>query len=169
MLGSSSDIKVRKSKAADAAALAGVFAGSWRLAYSGIIPGAHLEDLIRRRGQAWWLNAIRSGDEILTLTFAGKITGYATFGRARARAPFKGEIYELYLAPDYQGLGFGEHLFEACRHGLDERGLRGLLVWALADNEGACDFYRRRGGRAVGRTLERMGEAQLKKIAFGWD
>lgn len=169
MLGSSSEIKVRKSKAADAAGLADVFAQSWRLAYLGIIPHAHLDDLIRRRGPGWWLNSIRSGDEVLTLTFAGKIAGYATFGRVRARAPFRGEIYELYLAPTYQGLGFGEHLFEACRHGLDEKGLRGLLVWALKDNEGACDFYGRRGGRPVGKSVEKMGGVQLEKIAFGWD
>ena len=169
MLGSSSDIKVRKSKPADCPALAGVFADSWRLAYLGIIPGTHLEDIIRRRGPGWWINALRSDDNILTLTFAGKIAGYATFGRTRARAPFRGEIYELYLAPTYQGLGFGEHLFEACRHSLDEQGLRGLLVWALKDNEGACDFYRRRGGRLVAKSKEKMGAANLEKIAFAWD
>lgn len=169
MLGSSTDIKVRKSKAADAAALAGIFAESWRLAYLGIIPGPHLEDMIRRRSPSWWINAIRAGDDVLTLTFAGKIAGYATFGRTRAKAVYQGEIYELYLTPSHQGLGFGEHLFEACRHSLDERRLRGLLVWALKDNEAACDFYRRRGGRKVAKTMERMGGVQLEKIAFGWE
>ena len=169
MLGSSTDIKVRKSKAADAAALTSIFAESWRLAYLGIIPGSHLDDMIRRRNAAWWINAIRAGEDVLTLTFAGKIAGYATFGRTRIRTPYQGEIYELYLSPIYQGLGFGEHLFEGCRHELDERRLRGLLVWALKDNDAACDFYRRRGGRKVGKTLERMGGVQLEKIAFGWD
>ena len=169
MLGSSSDIKVRKSKPSDTAALAGIFAESWRLAYLGIIPATHLDELIRRRGANWWVSAMRAGEEILTLTFAGKIAGYATFGKVRARAPYRGEIYELYLAPTYQGLGFGEHLFEACRHSLDQKGLKGLLVWALKDNEGACDFYRRRGGRTVGRIAERMGTVQLQKVAFAWD
>ncbi len=169
MLGSSSEIRVRKGKSADASGLADVFAESWRQAYMGIIPATHLEDLIRRRGPDWWANALRSGDDILTLTFSGKIAGYATYGRARARGPFRGEIFELYLAPTYQGLGFGEHLFEACRHGLDERGLPGLLVWALKDNEGACDFYRRRGGRIVAKTKELLGGAKAEKVAFAWD
>ncbi len=169
MLGSSADIKVRKSKAADSGGLARVFAESWRQAYLGIIPSVHLEDLIRRRGPDWWTNAVRSGDDLLTLTFAGKIAGYATFGRARTRGPYRGEIYELYLAPEYQGVGFGEHLFEACRHGLDQRGLRGLLIWALKDNEGACDFYLRRGGRVVAATSDLIGTARLKKVAFAWD
>lgn len=160
---------VRKSRAADAEALAGVFASSWRLAYLGIMPSSHLEGLIRRRGPEWWISAARSGDDMLTLTFDGKVAGYATFGNTRARAPYRGEIYELYLAPVYQGLGFGEHLFEACRHELDERGLRGMLVWALKDNAGACDFYRRRGGRAVGKAMERVGNLALEKVAYAWE
>ena len=169
MLGSSSEVKVRKSKLVDAASLADVFSESWRNAYLGIIPATHLEDLIRRRSTDWWTTALRSGDDILTLTVAGKIAGYATYGRTRARGPYRGEIYELYLAPTYQGLGFGEHLFEACRHGLDLRGLIGLLVWALKDNEGACDFYLRRGGRVVAKSADLLGGSRVEKLAFAWD
>jgi len=169
MLGLSSEISVRKGKAADAAGLACVFAESWRQAYRGIIPAAHLEEVISRRQTGWWLNALRSGDAILTLTFAGKIAGYATFGRSRAGGAYRGEIYELYLAPAYQGLGFGEFLFEACRNGLDQRGLRGLIVWALKDNDGACNFYQRRGGRIVAKTTEMLGGAKLAKLAFTWE
>ena len=70
-------------------------------------------------------------------------------GSSRQRAPYQGEIYELYLDPIYQGLGLGEHLFEGCRHALDMRKLNGLIVWALLDNTAACDFYWRRGGRPI--------------------
>ena len=169
MLSSSAQIKIRKSTAADSGALAGVFAESWRLAYLGIIPAIHLDDLIRRRGPDWWTRASRSGDDLLALTFEGKVAGYATFGRARARGPYRGEIYELYLAPTYQGLGLGEHLFEACRHSLDKRRLPGLLVWALEENAGACDFYFRQGGRVVAKTTDVIGGARLEKLAFTWE
>ena len=97
--------------------------------------------------------------------------GYATFGITRTRArrgKAQGEIYELYLAPDYQGLGFGEHLFESCRHALDLRGLDGLLVWALSDNESAVRFYWNRGGRPIAATTERIAGADLPKVAFTW-
>ena len=72
------------------------------------------------------------------------------------------------MAPTHQGVGLGEHLFEGARHVLDAGRMSGLLVWALADNTGACDFYRRRGGRPVARTKERMGDRSLPKIGFGW-
>jgi len=168
MLGSSAHVKVRRSKAADAAALAQVFGDSWRLAYRGIIPHLHLENLIQRRGVGWWKSALRAQEPILVLEAGGTLAGYATFGTARTRGPYRGEIYELYLAPNYQGLGLGEYLFEACRYELDLRRLDGLLVWALADNTPAMDFYWRRGGRPIARAFDRIGGAKLEKIAFAW-
>lgn len=127
-----------------------------------------LDSLILRRGRRWWTSAIRSGDLILVLEVNGEICGYASCGPARQRTRYQGEIYEIYLRPDHQGLGFGELLFEACRNELDQRRLRGLVIWALADNSVATDFYWRRGGRPVGEAKEKLGGADLVKVAFGW-
>jgi ribosomal protein S18 acetylase RimI-like enzyme len=168
MLGSRSEVKVRKGKLADAKSIAETFRLSWSQAYRGIIPHLHLEDMIGRRGPEWWTRIIRSSEGLLVLEHGSKLAGYATLGLARSRGPYQGEIYELYLNPTYQGLGLGEHLFEACRHGLDERRLKGLIVWALAENTMATDFYWRRGGRPVGQTFEVIGRAKLEKIAFAW-
>ncbi len=47
------------------------------------------------------------------------IAGYASYGRNRAASlPYRGEIFELYLAPEYQGLGFGRRLFSAAQRAL---------------------------------------------------
>jgi ribosomal protein S18 acetylase RimI-like enzyme len=168
MLGSGSKVRVRKGRLADAAALAQVFRDSWLFAYRGIIPDTHLESLIRQRTPEWWRSVVRSSEGTLVLELAGKVVGYATFGTARHRGPFQGEIYELYLDPVCQGLGFGEHLFEGCRHALDMRRIKGLVVWALLDNTPACNFYWRRGGRPVTSTFTRIGGARLEKVAFAW-
>lgn len=168
MLGSSSEVKIRKPRVGDAKPLSEIFSASWWQTYRGIIPHAHLENLVRRRGPDWWRNAIRTGDEIVVMDVAGATAGYATLGASRSRGAFAGEIYELYIAPNYQGLGFGEHLFEACRNNLDIRRYKGLIVWVLSDNTRASDFYWRRGGRPVARTVERVGTAKLEKIAFTW-
>jgi hypothetical protein len=45
----------------------------------------------------------------------------------------------------------------------------GLIIWALADNTSATDFYWRRGGRPVGVGYERFGTRKLRKIAYAWD
>ena len=123
MLGESSHCEIRPGAPADAPALSEVFRNSWSNAYLGIIPHLHLDSMIRQRTPDWWGATIKSGGELLVLQVAGVIAGYATLGAARVRGDYEGEIYELYVAPTYQGLGFGERLFEACRYHLDGRQL----------------------------------------------
>lgn len=168
MLRSSAHLSVRKAKVTDSKALAKVFSESWRHAYRSIIPHLHLETMIQRRGPEWWQNALRSGESVLVMEVCGEIIGYATWGVSRTRGKHQGEIYEIYIVPSHQGLGFGEHLFEACRYQLDQRKLKGLIVWALFANTPAINFYWRRGGRPIGRTFDKIGGAKLEKIAFTW-
>ncbi|HXN44592.1 MAG TPA: GNAT family N-acetyltransferase [Xanthobacteraceae bacterium] len=162
-------IEIRRAKAADAVAVAETHDEAWRTAYRGIIPGAELEKLISRRGPAWWEAAIRKGSRVALLMFAERIAGYANYGRNRARSlTYDGEIYELYLRPEFQGLGFGRRLFTATRRDLAQSGLRSLVIWALSDNDSAVEFYRALGGRAVARSSERFGDKTLDKVAFAW-
>jgi ribosomal protein S18 acetylase RimI-like enzyme len=141
-------IEVRPAKAADATAVASTHDEAWRAAYQGIIPGSELEKLINRRGPQWWDSAIR---------------------RNRARSlHFEGEIYELYLRPEFQGLGFGRRLFSAAKRDLAQSGLKTMVVWALSDNDPATEFYRALGGRMVARSSERFGPKSLDKVAFAW-
>ena len=169
MIRSELKVVVRRAKASDSEALAKVFADSWRQAYRGIIPHNHLEALIRRRGVQSWKESVRTEGHLLVLEAAGVIAGYATCGAARHGGRRQGEIYELYLAPHYQGLGFGEYLFEGCRYQLDIRRLNGLIVWALTDNVIAADFYSHRGGRPVAHSTERFGSVSLAKTGYGFD
>ena len=168
MLNQRLEISVRNAQLDDAPRLARIFRESWRLAYAGIIPAMHLEHEILRRDAGWWRRAIRTESNLLVITLGETIAGYATCGRARGGRRDTGEIYELYLAPVYQGVGLGEHLFEACRATLDELALPNLIVWALAENDQACHFYWRRGGRPMARLFDTLGESKVERIAFGW-
>lgn len=167
---STAAIEFRPARASDVADITAVHDEAWRLAYRGIIPGRDLERMVARRGPAWWAAAIRRGSGLTVMRVAGVTAGYASFGRNRAPAlGVGGEIYELYLKPEFQGTGCGGRLFGAARQELQARGLRGTAVWALADNTAACAFYRRAGGRPTARGTERFGETLLDKIAFVWD
>ncbi len=160
-------IEIRRAKASDALAVAETHDESWRAAYQGIIPGRELERLVTRRGPDWWDSAIRKGSRISVLGFGDKVAGYANYGRNRARSLFyDGEIYELYLRPEYQGLGFGRRLFTSARRDLAQNGMKSMVVWALSDNEPAVEFYRSLGGKPVARSSERFGDKSLDKVAF---
>jgi len=160
---------IRPARPKDAPALASAYEDAWRGAYQGIIPHLSLERMIARRGLRWWEHSLRKRAPLLVLDFGGAAAGYVTFGRCRlGREPFQGEIFELYLHPTYQGLGLGEKLFDGARARLGEMRLKGLLVWALADNEAACSFYLRLGGKPMAEGAESFGEVSLRKIAFAW-
>src|ERR1700755_49861 len=155
-------IEVRPAKVADATAVASTHDEAWRSAYQGIIPGAELEKLINRRRPHWWDISIREGSSVSVLVFGDKIEGYANYGRNRARSlHFDGEIYELYLRPEFQGLGFGRRLFQAAKRDLAQSGLKSMVVWALSDNDPALDFYRTLGGRMVAKSSEQFGRKVL--------
>ena len=162
-------IEVRRAKPSDAVAIAATHDEAWRGAYQGVIPGPELDKLINRRGPQWWDSAIRKGSRIAVLAFGDCVAGYANYGRNRARSLYyDGEIYELYLRPEFQGLGFGRKLFSAARRDLTQSGLQSLVVWALSDNESAVEFYRALGGRPVARSCEKFGDKTLDKVAYAW-
>jgi ribosomal protein S18 acetylase RimI-like enzyme len=162
-------IEIRRAKVEDAAEVAQAHDEAWRAAYQGIIPGTELERLINRRGPDWWQSALRKGSRVALMQFGDTVAGYANYGRNRARSLYyDGEIYEIYLRPEFQGLGFGRRLFNAARRDLAQSGLKSLVIWALSDNEPALEFYRAMGGRAVARSSERFGAKVLDKVAFAW-
>lgn len=162
-------IEIRRAKVSDATSVAAAHDDAWRTAYRGIIPGPELEKLVQRRGPAWWDGAIRKGSRVSLFCFGDQIAGYSNYGRNRARSlPYEGEIYELYMRPEFQGLGFGRRLFTAARRDLAQNGMKSIVVWALSDNEPALDFYRALGGRPVARSSETFGTKTLDKIAFAW-
>src|ERR1700749_3200794 len=157
-------IEVRPAKAVDAAAVASTHDEAWRSAYQGFIPGAELEKLINRRGPQWWDSAIRKGSRVSVLVFGDKVAGYANYGRNRARSlHFEGEIYELYLRPEFQGLGFGRRLFSAARRDLLQSGLKSMVIWALSDNDPATEFYRALGGE-IRHQVARQGCLRLDQL-----
>ena len=160
-------VSIRHAKSQDAPGLSRVFEQAWREAYQGIIPGVALERMLARRGPRWWQSTVSRGRPLCVLDIGQGIAGYVSYGRCRDRAlPAKGEIDELYLAPEYQGLGFGRRLFKAVRNDLAAREMDRLVVWALADNERACGFYEGMGGRSIAQVKERIGGVSLSKVAY---
>ena len=160
-------ISIRRARSEDAAALSDVFDATWREAYQGILPALSLERMIGRRGPRWWLSTIGRGRPLVVLDIGEKVAGYASYGRCRDRGlPADGEIDELYLAPEYQGLGFGKRMFKAVCNDLEDRGAKRTAVWCLADNDRGCAFYRSMGGRLIAETTERFSGTALAKSCF---
>ena len=160
--------KTRWSTAGDAPGLAEAHRAAWRYAYAGIIPGLTLERMLARRGLAWWTAMHDRGHRALVIGRGQAVAGYATLGRGRTGRASIGEIYELYVRPEYHGCGLGRRLFAAARRELGREGLDRVIVWALADNMIACRFYTAMGGAEYGRSEDRFCGVSLAKIGFSW-
>ena len=162
-------IDIRPACPTDAHALCGVHESSWREAYAGILPPRALEAFIQRRDLAWWVRAARHAS-LMVIEAGDAVVGYASYGRNRTAAlPQAGEVYELYLAPAYQGVGLGRGLFTAVRERLVLRHGPGVVVWAIEENERAMRFYAGQGGRDVAEGTERFERRVLNKVAFAFD
>ncbi|MCF6321969.1 MAG: GNAT family N-acetyltransferase [Rhizobiaceae bacterium] len=163
-------LDIRRARPGDGEQIANAHDASWRQAYCGIVPHRALDRMVRRRGEEWWERAISRSTVILVAEIDDTIAGYATLGinRIRSLAP-DGEIYEIYLRPEYQGVGLGTGLFLDARIELKRRRLKGTAVWVLADNEPAIRFYENAGGRAIAEGFEQFDGEKLLKIAYGWD
>ena len=162
-------ITVRRARAEDAEEIAAVHDAAWREAYWGIIPGRELEKMLARRGPLWWHSSISRGSSLSILDFDDTICGYVSYGRNRISAlPCQGEIFELYMMPEFQGLGFGRRLFEAAGQDLKQNHLHSFIVWALAENSRAIGFYQNMGGAIIKEADEHFGDRRCKRLAFAF-
>ena len=163
-------IDIRRAEPGDAPAISQAHRLSWQHTYAGLIPHAPLIRMIERRGDKWWRIASRGPATLLVADVAGEIAGYATVGQNRARGlAQEGEIYEIYLKPEYQGIGLGHSLFHEARRLLKSLGCDGMVVWCLEDSEIAANFFRSNGGVDAVEGMEDFDDVHLKKLGFIWN
>lgn len=160
-----SSISIRPLRSGDRPAIAALDAAAWHEAYSGIIPGVALARMIAMRTTTW---RVGHNAETLVAEADGAARGYATFGLAGQRRLADGEIYELYVAPDWQGCGIGRQLFAAARHMLAKRGLRTLIIWSVQANGRANRFYEAIGGEPGPPASTWSGGANVPTQAWLW-
>ena len=113
-----------------------------------MLPHRALDRMINRRAEAWWERAISQSTVILVAEVNNEICWICDNGyEPRCRIIPQGEVYEIYMRPEYQGVGLGTGLFLGARRELQRRHLSGTVVWVLAENEQAIRFYENSGGR----------------------
>jgi len=101
------------------------------------------------------------GSRVSVLVFGDKVAGYANYGATAARSlHFEGEIYELYLRPEFQGLGFGRRLSLPHDATCCRAALKSMVIWRFSDKRPATEFYR--ASRPHGRTL--LGKIWAKSL-----
>jgi GNAT superfamily N-acetyltransferase len=171
------ELFVRPAGPADAEELAEVQGIAWQATYRGLLSPSSL----MRAQAAWdarhWRGSLeRTAPKGFALVLEGREAGIVGFGvagpRRGSREPllrdYDGEIYLLYLLPDFQGHGHGVRLMGAMARVLKARGIGAALVWALAANDRAVGFYRHLSGTMLLESRMPFFGETVAEIAFGW-
>lgn len=145
---------------------------SWQVAYRGQVPDAYLDDLSSEidRRTAFWIRVLGEAparrQHQLVAVDGDRVAGFVTFGPCQDE-PGAGELYAIYLDPDFWGHGFGRALMEAAVRGLEADGYATAVLWVLGTNERARRFYEIAGWAADGaRRTEHRGDVELREVRY---
>ena len=165
-------LTIRPAEAEDAAAIANVHVKTWRAAYAGLLPTAHLRALTVESRSITWARLLKNQDDELVILVSenddANIVGFVSGGPVRSVVPGHDlEISALYVLPGFQRNGHGRRLFMAASNRLSKLDGAGLVVWMLKDNP-AAGFYKRLGGTVVSSRTIRFAGSDVDEIAYGW-
>lgn len=168
---------IRPATTVDIPAIAELHIEGWKGAYGGIVDQGYLDSLsVEQRVKDWqgWMKAGESHTFIAEEE--GHAAGFVTIGRTKTPPPgsspirpsHSGEIYALYLRPDFWRKGIGAALLKHAAKELKDRKHTAICLWVLDANARAKSFYEKMGGQKLGGKMIKIGPSSLKEICYGW-
>ena len=164
------EITIRAARPGDARRIARLDVETWQAAYAGILATPFLVGLSAPRRELGWATVIERepSDVRVAVDNDGNILGFGSCGRCRRDAPFAGEVFTLYVAPDWQNQGLGRRLLLALFERLVAQECGSAIIWVLRENPGRF-FYHRLGGREVQHKIFAVGGKRIGAAGYAWD
>ena len=175
-------IRIRRASRHDAAAIGRVHVETWQATYAGLLPDAMLVGMSDVRQSAWWSQLLQDPGEARGVFVADDrdmgVVGFGSCGPVRdppeglpegldGREIKVGEVYTLYVEPDFQNLGLGRKLLDALFRQLKADRCDTAVLWMLAQNPTRF-FYEGLGGERVGERVDTMGGTDVDEVAYAW-
>jgi ribosomal protein S18 acetylase RimI-like enzyme len=161
---------IRRSKTADARALARIYVQSWHDTYMGIVPAGYLRTMTVSGFVPMFLNELRNRTAISFIAEQpgdGAI-GFISGGRERQNdCIYEGEIYSLYILKRFQRQAIGSSLVLALADAFNRQGIYSMLVWVLKQNP-SRKFYEKINGVYLRSGQLPLGGNLLDGVAYGW-
>ncbi len=163
------EIRIRNARPGDAKRIARLDVETWRATYAGMLTTPFLVGLSTQRREVGWATVIEREprDVQVAVNSDGDILAFGSCGRTRRDAEFAGEVFTLYVAPDWQNQGIGRLLLLALFERLVAQGCGSAIIWVLRDNPGRF-FYRRLGGHEVQHRNFVVGGKKIEAAGYAW-
>ena len=165
-------ITIRPAVVADADAIARVRVESWRASYRVIVPDAYLDGMKTEDSSRLWARVLGAASDAACTFVAevdGELVGFAAgITLAEPKLDFDAELTALYLLPSVQRAGIGRRLLAQVATTLAAAGAPDMLVWVLAQNRKARDFFEGLGAQLLAEQTFNWDELDLVEVAYGW-
>jgi GNAT superfamily N-acetyltransferase len=166
------DVVIRRATVADASVLAAVRIDSWRATYRGIIPDDYLDGMKVEDSTAIWsriLSATSSAANVFVAEVDGEVLGFAAgMTLKEAKLGYDSELTAIYLEPSVQRAGIGRRLVAHVAATLASAGANNMLVWVLAENRQARQFYEMLGAELLVEQPFSWDGLDLQEAGYGW-
>ncbi len=171
-------MRIRVATRNDAAAIGRVHVETWQSAYAGLLPDTMLAGMSDVRQSAWWGRLLADPREAKGIFVADDddmgVVGFGSCGPVRdppeglnGTETRVGEIYTLYVEPDFQNQGLGRQLLAAMFDRLLKDGCDTAVLWMLANNPTRF-FYEGLGGEPAGQRIDKMAGRDVEEVAYAW-
>jgi GNAT superfamily N-acetyltransferase len=165
------NISFREATVSDCPAVAKVHVQSWKGSFAGIVPQTFLDKMsVEKRTLAFEAGFSADSYKMYVAEVAGRgVVGFADFGEPREFiGGHEGELYAIYLAPEFQRKGIGERLFHLGVDYFIGSGKDSMYLLALEVSPYRL-FYEKMGGRVIGNKQAEIEGIIYDELVYGWN
>jgi ribosomal protein S18 acetylase RimI-like enzyme len=138
-------MKIRRALLNDDLGIAKVHVDTWRHAYSNIVPASRLAKLdYNYMSDRFSKSILENVENIYVVEETGKIIAFFIFGICRdsdVDSKIAGEIYAMYVLPDYWRKGIGKNICREAEQILKSQTYSQIFLWVFENNNQARQFY----------------------------
>lgn len=164
--------EIRYADISDSKELANIHSSSWKIAYKGIVPDEILENITVEKREKYFEKALSEGwEEDAIIYNDNEAVGLICIGKCRDedKNGTYGEIWGIYLLPDYWHRGIGLKLINWGLNELYKRKYKKVTLWVLEGNFNARRFYEKVGFKHDGTIKEinigkKLNEYRYEKV-----
>ena len=161
---------IRLARKDDCTDIAKVYVNTWRASYAGTLPDHILVGMDPEKLMITFSRILSKSKEVLLVAEDEKsgIIGMGSAGSNRVQnQDYVGEVYTLYVHPDFQNIGVGKLLLSRLFNELTKCKIYSALIWVLGVNPSRF-FYEAMGGKLIGARNEKLWNLTLREYSYGW-
>jgi ribosomal protein S18 acetylase RimI-like enzyme len=165
-------IVIREATEKDFEGIATVRVKGWQSAYRGQMPDSYLDNLSIEKDTQGLIERNKNPDptkKTFVAELDNKIIGFVVAGNPRDEdvSPETGEVYAIYVLPEFQGKSAGSRLINAAIVFLIKNGYKKAALWVLETNIKARTWYEKKGWKTDGKTkVEKRENFELHETRY---